>query len=50
MTKKMEELLGKTVIAKNETCWDSQLKMVRQRATWYGYVMWIRLWTRGSSS
>ena len=26
----MEELLGKTVIDKNETCWNSQLKVVQQ--------------------
>ena len=26
----MEELLGITVIAKNETCWSSQLKVVPQ--------------------
>ena len=30
MIEKVEELLGKTVIAKNETCWNSQLKVVRQ--------------------
>ena len=30
MTEKLEELLGKTVNAKNETCWTSQLKVVRQ--------------------
>ena len=29
-TEKVEELLDKTVIAKNETCWNSQLKVVRQ--------------------
>ena len=27
---KVEELLGKTVIAKNEACWNSQLKVVRK--------------------
>ena len=30
MTEKVEELLDKTVIAKNETCWNFQLKVVRQ--------------------
>ena len=30
MTEKVEELLGETVIAKNETYWTSQLKMVRE--------------------
>ena len=27
-TEEVEEILGETVIAKNETCWNSQLKMV----------------------
>ena len=30
MIEKVEELLGKTVIAKNETCWNSLLKVVRK--------------------
>ena len=30
MIEKVEELLGKTVIAKNEVCWNSQLKVVRK--------------------
>ena len=30
MIEKVEELLGKTVIAKNEACWNSQLKVVQK--------------------
>ena len=30
MIEKVEELMGTTVIAKNETCWNSQLKVVRK--------------------
>lgn len=29
-TEKLERLFGNTLISKNETCWNSQLKMVRR--------------------